>query len=225
MKRFLPLGVVLVLLGLVYGFDLHHYLSFSSLKMHREALLAFVAHRYFTALAVFAFVYVGVVALSIPGASLMTLTGGFLFGLWVGTGVVVCSATLGATLIFLATRTSLSGVLEARAGPWLEKLREGFQRDAFAYLFALRLIPVLPFFILNLAPAFLGVPTRTFILGTFFGIIPGSFVYVSIGRGLGSLLEADHPSLKGLITPEILLALCGLALLTVAPILYRRLRP
>ena len=173
----------------------------------------------------FMVLYAAAVAFSLPGGLVMTITGGFLFGNIFGTSYVVVAATIGATGIFLVARTALGEPLRARAGPWLGRLEAGFQRNAFSYLLVLRLIPLFPFFIVNIVPAFLGIPLATYIVATFFGIIPATFVFSSVGAGLDSLFESGEDfSAAGILTPEIILALAGLAVLALLPVVYQKYR-
>lgn len=228
-KKYVKKSVPLLLFGivffLVWATGLQEYVQFEVLRENKEAVHLFVQESFWQALLLYALVYIAVVAFSIPGASFMTMVGGFLFGSVVGTGLVVGAATLGATLLFRVARSSLGEILQKKAGPWLQKMEKGFRENAFSYLLFLRLIPLFPFFIVNLVPAFLQVPTSTFVAATALGIIPGSFVYVSVGTGLGSLLEANHaPSLRGILTPEIMIALAGLAVLSLAPIAYKKMK-
>src|SRR5262249_27008746 len=136
------------------------------------------------ALAIYLCAYAGVVTLSLPGATILTLAGGCMFGASLATGVTVIAATIGATLLFLAARTAFADLLRQRAGPWLTRLRDGFQENAFSYLLFLRLVPAFPFFVVNLVPAFFGMRLQSFVLATFIGIIPGTLVYASVGAGL-----------------------------------------
>ena len=222
MKKLLPLGVLGILIALVYTFDLHSYLTFDALKEHRLVLQNFVKESFLVSLVIFFFIYVAVIALSLPGGAVMSITGGFLFGNILGTFLVVCAATLGATLLFLIAKTTLGEMLQHKAGPWLEKMRKGFQHNAFYYLLTLRLIPLFPFFVVNLVPAFLGVKARDYILATFIGIIPGSFVFVSVGTGIGSVFDRGDTFLaRSILTPEILTALFGLGALSLLPIVFK----
>lgn len=204
------------------------YLSFERLAEHSDRLTAWRdAHQVLSVL-VYGIVYAVVVALSLPGAVWLTLAGGFLFGIWTATLATVVSATLGATALFLVARTSLGDLLLERAGPWLARLRRGFRRDAASYLLMLRLIPVVPFFVVNLAPAFLGVPLRLFVWTTLVGIAPGVVVFAAIGDGLGGVLEAgETPQIDVLLTPPLLAPLLALAALSALPLalrLWRRRR-
>lgn len=221
-KRLLPLGILLAVIGLAFAFDLQRFLAFDTLREHDQALRAFVEARpVLTALA-FVAVYAAAVAVSLPGAVFLTIAGGFLFGLWLGTALVVVSATVGAIVIFLIAKTSLGEGLRERAGPWLKRMQAGFNENAVSYLLFLRLIPAFPFWIVNIVPALLNMKLRDYALATFFGIIPGSFVYVSVGNGLGAVIEAgDEPDLGIIFQPAILIPILGLAALAILPVVYR----
>lgn len=224
-KHFLPLGLLVVALVLAIVFDLPRYARLDTLREHREALLAFVGARPLAAPLAFLGVYAGWVALSIPGAFLLTVVAGFLFGTLLGGAVVVIAGTLGATIIFLAVRYAFADLLRAYAGRWLGKLQAGFNRNAFSYLLVLRLAPVFPFFAVNIAPAFLDVRAGTFIGATLIGIIPACFVYASVGAGLGSILDAGGELDAGsVLTPEVILALSALAALSLLPVVLKRFR-
>jgi uncharacterized membrane protein YdjX (TVP38/TMEM64 family) len=223
--KLIPLALIAAGIAAFFALGLNKYLTFDQLRQHRGELTAFVASMPVTAVALFIVVYAGVIALSVPGAAIMTLTGGFLFGIWEGTAAVVVGATVGASALFLAARYVLGDSLRTKAGPWLSKMEAGFNEDALSYLLVLRLIPAFPFFIVNLVPAFLGVSLRTFVLATFVGIIPGTFVFASIGAGLGSIFDSTQEfSLKGALTPQIITALVGLAVLSLIPVVYKRIK-
>ncbi|MCW5729193.1 MAG: TVP38/TMEM64 family protein [Alphaproteobacteria bacterium] len=223
-RRILPLLAVAAAIAAFFAFGLDRYVTFEALREHRHELLAFVAERPLLAVLAYMVVYAIAVALSLPGGLVLTIAGGFLFGLWLGTLIVVIAATVGATLIFLAARYALGDLLRARAGPFLKAMEDGFRRDAMSYLLVLRLVPLFPFFVVNLVPAFLGVPLRTYVIATFFGIIPGTFVFASVGAGLGSIFDSGQEfTAKGILTPEIILALSGLAVLALVPVVYRRI--
>ncbi|MCH9718191.1 MAG: VTT domain-containing protein [Gammaproteobacteria bacterium] len=165
------------------------------------------------------------VAASIPGAWFLTLIAGFLFGPILGTFVVVFSATMGAFFVYLAVKFALRDWIAQKTTKWLKLMEKGFQDNAFSYLFFLRLVPVFPFWLINIIPALLGVPLRTFIGATFLGIIPGSFVYVLVGNSLGHVFDANQtPNLDILKDPILFLPLVALGLLTLVPILYRRFK-
>jgi uncharacterized membrane protein YdjX (TVP38/TMEM64 family) len=224
-KRLLPLLILVSGLILFLALDLGRFISFDTLREHRESMITWVAEHWLMAASIYLLCYIAVVAFSLPGGAVMTMTGGFLFGIWAGTALTVVAATIGATLLFLAARTALGDALRARAGPALRRMEAGFQENALSYLLVLRLVPVFPFFLVNLVPAFLGVPLRTYVLGTFFGIIPGSFVYASVGNGLGAIFDrGETPDLGLIFNPEILTPLIGLAVLALLPVAYKKFK-
>ena len=224
-KRLIPVVLIVLAMALVFVFDLHHYLSIEALKEHRGSLTQFVEDKGVVAVFAFIVLYAVSTALSIPGGAVLSITGGFLFGGLLGGLYVVVGATIGATLLFLAAQTVLGNGLREKAGPWLQKMSDGFQENALSYLLVLRLVPIFPFFIVNLVPAFLGVRLRTYVLGTFIGILPGAMVFTFTGAGLGAILDADEPfSIAAILTPEITIALVGLALLSVLPVVYKKLK-
>ncbi len=164
-------------------------------------------------------------AFSLPGGLVATLTGGFLFGTWLGGAATVIGATVGASILFLAAKTAFADLLRDKAGPAIARMEEGFRQNAFSYLLFLRLVPVFPFWLVNLAPAFLGVTLRTFIGATFLGIIPGTFVFASLGNGLGAIFDAGGtPDLHLLRQPQIVGPLIALAVLSLLPVFIRRFR-
>jgi uncharacterized membrane protein YdjX (TVP38/TMEM64 family) len=223
--RFLP--ILLIALGAV-AFILtgaHRYLSLETLREHRAAIEAFVADQFFLAILIFALAYVGVTALSLPGASIMSLAGGFLFGPIIGTAAVVAAATVGAVIIFSAARSAIGDSLRKSAGPFAAKMEEGFRENAFSYLLLLRLIPVFPFFIVNIAPALFNLRLGVYALATFIGIIPGAFAYVSAGNGLGAVLDkGGELQLAGLLTqPAVLTPIIALSVLALLPIVLKAL--
>ncbi len=220
--RLVPLLVLVLGIAVFFGFGLDEYLGLAQLRRHREWLMAQVEARYLVSLIVFFAIYVAAVALSIPGAAALTIAGGFLFGQVATTALVAVAATLGACILFLAARSAFAEYLRAKAGAWLGRLERGFAENALSYLLVLRLIPLFPFFAVNLAPALLGVPLRTFAIGTFFGIIPGTFVFASLGAGLGSVLDiGDDFAPASALTPEVVTALVGLAVLALLPVAYK----
>jgi len=224
-KRFLPIGILVGGLIAFFAFGLDEYVSLEVLKENRIALLDYVARNAILASAVFLLIYAVAIAFSVPGGAVLTLVGGFMFGTLWGAGLVVVGATMGATCVFLAAKTALGDVLRRKAGPWMAKLEAGFQEDATSYLITLRLVPLAPFWLVNLVPAFFGVHLRTFVLTTFFGIIPGTVVYASVGAGVGVIFDAGgEPDLGIIFKPEILLPLIGIALLSLVPVIYKRMK-
>lgn len=220
-KRLLPLGIIVAAMLGAWLAGLDSYLL-ETLSRHHEALTQFVDRNAVLAALVFMALYAVATALSVPGGLILTIAGGFLFGSLIATLYVVASATIGATAVFLAARTALGDSLRRRAGPWLQRMEAGFQKNAFNYLLVLRLIPLFPFFVVNLVPAFLGVPLRTYVVATFIGIIPGTYVYALAGAGLGSVLDqGGRITLGGALTPEVVGALVGLSLLSLLPVAYK----
>jgi uncharacterized membrane protein YdjX (TVP38/TMEM64 family) len=217
-RRLLPLGVLVaawIVFMLAGGY---RYLSFSALAQNRDWLCGLVQQWGILAAFVYIALYATLVALSVPGAAILTIAGGFLFGTWVGGLCAVIGATLGATAIFLAARAGLAH----RAGRFVGKLEAGFRADAFNYLLVLRLVPIFPFWLINLVPALVGVRLPTYMLATFLGIVPGTFVYASLGNGLGSLVE--EPDLAIIFKPSLFLPIVGLALLALVPVGYKHWR-
>ncbi len=204
-------------IGAFFYFDLGHYLTLDALKENRDRLLAFTDANFAAAVGIFIVTYCVVTGLSLPGAAILTLAGGFLFGSVLGTVLVNIGATTGATLAFLAARYLLRDWVEQKFGDRLGPIQEGFSKNAFNYLMTLRLIPLFPFFLVNMVSGLTRVSVATYVAATAIGIIPGSFVYAYAGRQLGTI-----NSLKEIASPNVLLAFTLLGLLALAPILYRR---
>ena len=223
-KRYLPLLVPVAGLVAFFALDLGRYVSFEVLRENRVTLLTWVQNAGVLAVLTYMAVYAVAVALSLPGGAVLSITGGFLFGAVWGTVYIVISATLGATALFLIARTTLGDSLRTKAGPWLQKMEAGFQENAMNYLLVLRLVPLFPFFVVNLVPAFLGVSLSTYVVGTLVGIIPGTFVYATVGAGLGSIFEAGGEFSAEILTPQIRLALIGLAVLALIPVVYKKIK-
>jgi len=221
--RAAPLVVLAAGTVLFLAMGWHRYISFEQLREHHEAMGAWIEARGIWAPVLFGLGYAVMTAFSIPGGAVATIVGGFFFGLVTGSIAVVLGATLGATILFLAAKSALGEFLRRKSQGWLKRMEEGFREDAFSYLLVLRLIPLFPFWLVNLVPAFLGVTLKTFVIATFFGIIPGSIVYVSLGNGIGALLETGGtPDLGIIFKPEILLPLIGMAILALLPVAYKR---
>lgn len=222
-RRYGPMAVIAAgaLVALVFGRD---YLNFDTLERNYEALIAWRDANILVAGASFMGIYVAAVAFSLPGAIWLTLLGGFLFGLVAGAAMVVTAATIGATLIFLAARSSLGALLHAKAGGWIRRLEAQFREGEVSFLLIMRLVPAVPFFVANLAPAFLGARLWTFVWTTFLGIMPGTVVFISVGAGLGEQLErGERPDLGVIFEPHILGPLLGLAALAALPLIIKKL--
>jgi uncharacterized membrane protein YdjX (TVP38/TMEM64 family) len=228
--RFLPIALIGVGLALALYFRAHEWVSLDTLHEQGRALDRFVAANLAAALALYVLIYVAAVTISLPGASVLTMSGGFLFGTWLGGGAAWIGASIGATLIFLAARTAFGDALRTRAGSWLEKLRDGFRDNAFSYLLVLRLTPVAPFFIVNVAPAFFDVKLRDYLLATMLGMIPGAFVYAAVGAGLHAALatgtHADPGEAARAIfsQPAVYGPIIALVALAFIPVIVRALR-
>ncbi len=221
LMRRLPILVILIVAALG-AFFLRDYLSFGALRDNREALLAFRDHNYALTALLFVTTYVVIVAFSLPGATIATLTGGFLFGTAVGAVFNVTAATVGATLIFLAARFGFGERLGARIDAsegMIRRIKAGLDENQWSMLFLIRLVPAVPFFVANLLPAFLDVPLRRFVISTFLGIIPGAVVFTSVGAGLGAVFAAgETPDLGIIFEPQILLPILGLCALALLPV-------
>jgi uncharacterized membrane protein YdjX (TVP38/TMEM64 family) len=210
----LAIGVAVVVF---FYFDLGQFLSLQALKDNRDDLLSFTETHAAVAATLFVLIYVAVTGLSLPGAVILTLAGGFLFGAVWGTLFVNLGATAGATLAFLASRYLLRDWVERKFGKWLGPVQQGFANNAFSYLMTLRLIPLFPFFVVNLVSGLTRMNVGTYVAATAIGIIPGSFVYAYAGRQLGTI-----NSLKDIASPGVIGAFVLLGLLALVPSLYKK---
>jgi uncharacterized membrane protein YdjX (TVP38/TMEM64 family) len=224
LARFLPLALVMLALAAFFLFDLDRYFSLDTLRDNRAALKAWVDGSPALALGAFILLYAAAVAISFPGASILTVFGGFLFGLAVGVPAIVFAATLGAVAVYFAAKTAAGDFFRARAKGFFAQMEKGFRENELSYMFLLRLAPVFPFWAVNIGAGALGVSLRNYVVGTFFGIVPGSFVYASIGNAAGAAFDAGKDvSLAGILTkPTTLLPMVGLAALALLPIVLKR---
>ena len=245
LKRFLPLGLLVAVIALVVSQGWHHYLSLEVIAKNREWLNTMVGEHQVLAIVVYFAIYVAAIAMSLPGGVILTITGGFLFGPWLGGAVTVVAATIGASLLFLIAKSSFGENLAAKAGPWLAKLADGFKENATSYLLFLRLVPAFPFWLVNLAPALLGVPLKTFFFGTLVGIIPGTLAFSFVGAGLDSIIDATQADYQkcveqhvtsgnadqmcsfninpgSLVTKELLIAFAALGFVALIPVLLQK---
>jgi uncharacterized membrane protein YdjX (TVP38/TMEM64 family) len=223
--RWIPLVILVIVLIFFYHSGYQQFLSFAYLKQHRMSLVQWTHDHYAKAVMFYIVTYIIAVAISFPGATFFTLIGGFLFGIWYGTFFVVFSATIGSLALFTAVRFALDSWLVKSAKGWTAKMRHGFQQNATQYLLVLRLLPLFPFWAVNIAAALLGVNTMTFVLTTMVGIIPGSFVYVLLGNSLGYIFDRDEtPNMSIIFEPMVLLPLLGLAVLSLLPSIYHRFK-
>ena len=239
--RLVPLIVIAVASAVVIAMGWHRQLSFETLARHDDALRDFIATHEMSALAAYMALYIAAVALSIPVGVFLTVTGGVLFGALLGGVAAVVSATIGAICIFLIARSAIGEYLVRRAGSVAERLAEGFRADAFSYLLFLRLVPIFPFWMVNLVPALAGVRLATFAAATALGIVPATFVFAFVGAGLDSVIAAQQAAYRSCLaaarsdcrlefhvnaalTPELIGALTALGVLALVPVLVKRLR-
>lgn len=241
LPRWLPLVLLVVVAIAAFVFGWNRLVSFETVIRHHGALHGFIHDHQLAAVALFCALYVATVALSLPGATILTLTGGFLFGGLIGGAAAVVSATLGATIVFMIAASAIGERLLRRAGPAAERLAKGFREDAFYYLLFLRLVPVFPFFLVNLVPALAGVRLSIFVSATAIGIIPGTFAFGFLGAGLDSVLRMQAAAfdaclaagstdcrfdfdLRAVITPELIAALAALGVVALIPVGVKRWR-
>ena len=241
LRRFLPLAGVVVLASLVLAMGWHRELSLENLVRHRATLDALISSHWLLAIAAFVASYIALVTLSLPGAVIMTVSSGILFGAFAGGLASIAGATIGATLLFLIARTAFGEHLARRAGPLMARLTEGFREDAFNYLLFLRLVPAFPFFMVNLVAALVGVRLATFVAATGLGIVPGTFAFAFAGAGLDSVIAAQESAyracleargsgcqldfdIKAAVTPQLIAALVLLGVAALIPVAVKRLR-
>lgn len=245
LKRLWPLLLLLGMGGLIIAMGWHRYLTLEHLVSNRQTLRNLIEGHMVLALGAFVVVYAVTIALSLPGGAVLTIAGGFLFGWWAGGIASVIAATIGATIVYLVAKTTLRDILVAKAGPRLKRFSEGFREDAFSYLLFLRLVPVFPFWLVNLAPGLLGVPFATYVLTTAIGIVPGTFAFSLAGNGLDSVIGAQQVARRSclakageggqescshgldpsaLLTPELIAGLVALGLVSLIPVAVKWFR-
>lgn len=196
-------------------------MTIENIKNHRHLLVKWTHENYLLAIISYLIIYTSIIAISIPGALIFTMAAGFLFGTTWGTVLVLISETVGSSILFYAIKISLSDWFEKRAGKWVKKMEKNFQNNAFSYILTLRLIPIIPFWVVNIVAALVGVELPTFMLSTFIGIIPLTIIYVSLGESLGSMFDAEQvSSLSILLQPHILFPLLVLSSLSILPGVY-----
>ncbi len=222
-KRFIPIMLIIATMLVVRVSGFSEYFTFENLKDNRQLLLDFVIQRPIQAVMVFIVIYAISTSLSLPLGALLSICGGFLFPQPLSTLYVVIGATIGAVGIFLAAKSALGSSLRERAGPWLAKMEEGFHENATSYMLFLRLVPAFPFWLVNLAPALLGVPLLVYTWTTFVGIIPGAFVFTQAGAGLSAIFDSGESfSFASVFNLKIKIALVALGLFALLPIVYKR---
>ena len=241
LRRFAPIAVIVLAMAAVFATGAHQHISLETLVRHRMAIDAFISGNVVAAVGAFIAIYVVVVALSIPGGLILSITGGILFGTLVGGLANLVGATTGATIVFLIARGACGESLVRRAGPLARKIADGFCANAFSYLLFLRLVPAFPFFLVNLAPALVGVKLSTFVAATAIGVIPGTFAFAFFGAGLDSVIAAQevtyraclatgrtdcalHFDLGMIVTPRLLAAFAALGAIALIPVVVKRMR-
>ncbi|MFT5170805.1 MAG: putative membrane protein YdjX (TVP38/TMEM64 family) [Candidatus Marinamargulisbacteria bacterium] len=212
-------GLILALVGLIHYFGLHSYLTLAQLKLQQDSLQVIYGNNKILFIAAYMAIYIISTGLSIPGATILTLAGGALFGSFLGTGIIVLSATLGASLAFLAARFLFRESLESRYASNLKKFNTGVEENAWNYLLFLRLIPLFPFFLINIVLGLTRIDLRVFFIGSFFGMLPGTFVYANAGYHLSKI-----SSVKDITSPELLGAFLLLGVFALVPIVYKKVK-
>lgn len=223
-SRLLPLLLLVIGFTLFFYLDGPSYIDLNNLKAQRANLAALVERLGIFAPILYGALYALVVALSLPLGSVMTITAGFLFGIAVGTASVVIGATIGASILFVAIQMGFGQSSRGDSGGdgWMNKMQAGFKRNAFSYLLVLRLVPVFPFALVNMAAALVGMPLSAYFFATLFGIMPGTFVYILVGNGLGAIFDSGGtPNLGIIFEPLYLAPILGLAVLVLLPVGYR----
>jgi len=220
--RWLPLAGIAALFVALLASGVLRRLSVASLAEHREALLHLVGRHPFESFAAYIGVYVLMIVACAPGLSVLSLAGGFLFGPWLGGAATLAALNIGAVIVFLACRTAFGDWAANRAGATVARIEAGFARDAFSYLLALRLMPVAPFFMVNIAAGLARVRLSTFVLATLIGSAPSAFIFASLGAGLGRMFRRHARLDASLIAnPSVALPLAALAVLSLAPPAWR----
>jgi uncharacterized membrane protein YdjX (TVP38/TMEM64 family) len=240
LRRWLPLAVLASLIAVAYALGLQKYVSLEAIAQNHAALENYVRENLALAVITYMAIYIVAAALSLPGAGLLSIVGGFIFGWALSGTVTIVAATIGAIIVFQIVKTSLGATIAERAGPFVKKLSDGFSNDAFNYLLFLRLVPAFPFFAVNAVAGLVRVDFRTYALATLIGIIPGSYAFAWLGRGLGSIIEAESAthdacvaingaadcpfeiSAAALITPQLLIALALLGVVSLIPVLLKK---
>ncbi|MCI0381441.1 MAG: VTT domain-containing protein [Chlamydiae bacterium] len=223
--KYLPIGFILIATAIAYFTGMYKYFSFENVKEHHKLIKAFTtAHPFLTPI-LYMLVYSICSALAVPGKVFLSIFGGYLFPQPLSTIYVVFSATCGATAVHLAALTALGDLLRKKTAPFLKKMKSGFQKNAVSYLLFLRFVIIFPFWIVNIASAFFGVPVRTFVWTTLVGITPGSFAFTLAGRGLEKIFESEQPfSIAAIFNIQLKIALILLGILALVPIIIKRIK-
>lgn len=224
--RFFPLILIIILFSIAHKYKISDYLTYATLKQYHIQLANWVNSHFILAIIIFSLCYILIVAASIPGATIGTLIGGFLFGSILGTFIIVVSATIGATCLFLAVKLALGEYITKKIGSKVKFMERHFHKHSFYYLLSLRLLPIAPFFLINLAAGIFAVPFKNFFFATFFGIIPGTFVYANVGASLNSVFMHSGNELNpgSFLNLQIIIAFALLGVISIIPALIKQYR-
>lgn len=222
LRKTLPFLALIVTAGIIVITGLSKYISFTTLQEHYVPIKYFIYQNYILSTFIYIATYIFVVALSLPGAAFMTITGGVLFGPVFGVINAITGATIGSFVPFFSARFASQDVLEKKAGPWVKKMQNGFNNNALSYLLTLRLIPIFPFAAINLVAALMQLPFKTFFIGTFFGTMPATIIFVFMGVGVQEVILTTGLSLELFMNPKIWGSLTGLGILALMPIVYKK---
>ncbi|UTW55908.1 TVP38/TMEM64 family protein [Kordiimonas sp. SCSIO 12610] len=223
-KRFLPIGIIVIALIAFFATGLNEYFTVDAIAENQSTLKEFARDNLVLAMLAVVVIYAIATAISAPVGSIFTLLSGFILGTLYGGIAVVVGATIGATIIFYAGREAAGDTLAKLGGEKMKNLEEGFAKDAMSYMFILRLVPLFPFFVVNLAAAAFRVPAKSYVIATFFGIMPGTFVFASVGAGFSSITESENIGAGILLQPEIIGPIIGLVVLSLVPIIYKKIK-
>ena len=224
-RRAVPITVLVVGSGLIFAFGIDDYITLEGMMENRVALQEWVTAHGVASGLVYTAVYALAISISIPGGLILTVAGGFLFGPYMATVCVVVGATIGSTVVFMAARYAFADFLQAMFGSALEKMEAGFNEHPKSYLFVLRLVPIFPFWLVNIVPAFLGVSLNNYVIATFFGIIPPTFIYTLVGDGAGAVLDQGQDlDLSIICEPRFIFPIVGLAVLALVPVVHKKFK-
>ncbi|TDQ64249.1 putative membrane protein YdjX (TVP38/TMEM64 family) [Maritalea mobilis] len=240
-KRWLPLALLVLVIAGLYLSGAYKWLSIEALVQNYTAMSQFVVDNLVVAILLYMVFYAAAVAVSFPAAWVLTVAGGLLFGWWLGGLATIFAATIGASILFFIAKTSLGEHMRKNAKGYVQRMRDGFQKDSVSYMLFLRLTPVFPFTLVNIVPGLLGVPFATYFWTTLVGIAPGTFAYAYAGEGLDSIVRAQADAYEAcvaagnapcgislevgnIITTDLLIALGALGLASLIPIVIKRLR-
>lgn len=221
-KKFIPILVIAILSLIAFIFELQNYLSFELLEKYKHHIDNFITHNFIISVSIYVITYIIITSLAIPAATFMTLAGGIFFGFFACLPCVVFASTIGASILFISTKGASQDFVMSKNEGIIKNMQQGFKKNAFLYLMSLRLMPFMPFFIVNLASAFFQVPLRIFFIATFIGIIPISCIYTQLGVSIGNSFEKPYFSIELFLEPEMIASFIGLSILSLIPFLYKK---